>query len=310
MEQRREGSGDRLPPDQGRELLSDRFRVDNFEAVARRMVPESRELLHELTVGVFWPHRPHDLDVFISLGNGYLAVDEIGRALGSVMYYEAGSDFAMFGMMVTAPRLQTLGTGRWLLRRVMADCKGRDIRLSATHSGYPLYKSEGFLPLTSISQHQGVVRTVHVPNSDPSVSLRDLRPQDEAAVRVLDRHAYGAERCRIMDKMLWLSSGVVAEASGEIRGYALAREFGRGVVIGPVVAGDDTIAMMLTAYLIQRHLGQFVRLDTPVKSERFHALLISAGMLLHDTVTEMYFGAQRRPLEGMQVYALAAHSLG
>ena len=97
----------------------DSFRVDKFVATAHRISLADRALLHELTVGVFWPHRWRDLDVFISLGEGYLAVDEIGRAMGSAMCFRAEPDFAMLGMMVTAPRLQTMGTGRWLLRRVM-----------------------------------------------------------------------------------------------------------------------------------------------------------------------------------------------
>ena len=48
------------------------------------------------------------------------------------MYFPMGEDFAMLGMMVTVPRLQARGAGKWLLQRVLADCAGRDLRLSAT----------------------------------------------------------------------------------------------------------------------------------------------------------------------------------
>lgn len=289
---------------------ADLMRVDNFDARARRIAPEDRALLHELTVGVFWPHRAHDLDMFISLGDGYLAIDEIGRALGSAMYFRAGDDFAMLGMMVTAPRLQTLGTGRWLLRRVMQDCEGCDLRLSATRQGYRLYESAGFTPLHAIRQHQGMVGAVPVPESVPGASIRAMTSGDVPVIRALDRHAYGAERRVTLDRMLELSSGLVIEINGEIRGFAMLRKFGRGMVIGPLVAEDDRVAMALAAPLIQRHQGGFVRLDTPVQSEAFSAFLTDAGMGLYDTVTEMYHGAQRRPLEGVQVYGLASHSLG
>lgn len=310
MDRNRNASGDLARTGEEGRPPSDRFRVDNYDAVAHRIGPADRALLHELTVGVFWPHRPDDLDLLISLGDGYLAIDEIGRAMGSSMYYKANTDFAMLGMMVTAPRLQALGTGRWLMRRVVADCAGRDMRLSATRSGYRLYKSEGFVPLGTIWQHQAVARPIYLPDPAPGVSVRALSPQDEAAVRALDCHAYGAERAQSMDAMLRLSSGLVAEKGGEIRGFALVRKFGRGVVIGPLVAEDDAMAMMLAAPLIQRHEGEFVRLDTPVESERFGGFLAAAGMGVYDTVTEMYFGRQRRPLNGAQLYGLAAHSLG
>lgn len=295
---------------EGYDGAADRLQVDRFGAVAHRLSPEDRALLHELTVGVHWPHRTHDLDVLISLGEGYLASDEIGRAMGSAMCFKGDDDFAMLGMMVTAPRLQTLGTGRWLLKRIMGDCDGRDMRLSATRSGYRLYESAGFKPFRTIRQQQGTARAIEAPSAVPGISLRPLEPSDKTAIRALDAHAYGATRSRILDEMLRLSQGLVAENGGEIRGFALTRPFGRGMVIGPLMAEDENMAMMLAAPLIQREEGKFVRLDTPVESDRFTGFLTDAGMSLYDTATEMYLGRQRRPQDGVQLFGLAAHSLG
>ncbi|WP_297773810.1 GNAT family N-acetyltransferase [uncultured Roseovarius sp.] len=290
--------------------LSDRFRVDKFTATAHRISLADRALLHELTVGVFWPHRWRDLDVFISLGEGYLAVDEIGRAMGSAMCFRAGDDFAMLGMMVTAPRLQTMGTGRWLLRRVMNDCPEMDLRLSATRQGYRLYKEAGFVPLGTIWQHQGVARSLRLPDPVPGLALRAMQPADASEIRALDAHAYGAARDKTLETLLHLSDGTVVESEGKICGFALRRRFGRGWVIGPLVAETETIAMMLVAPLIQSSEGDFVRLDTPVENEQFGAFLSAIGMGVHDTVTEMYLGNQRRPLSGPRLFGLAAHSLG
>ncbi|MBY5987747.1 GNAT family N-acetyltransferase [Roseovarius atlanticus] len=288
----------------------DSFRVDKFVATAHRISLADRALLHELTVGVFWPHRWRDLDVFISLGEGYLAVDEIGRAMGSAMCFRAEPDFAMLGMMVTAPRLQTMGTGRWLLRRVMKECPRADLRLSATRQGYRLYKEAGFVPLTTIRQHQGMTRRVQSPDPVPGVTARAMEVEDTAAIAALDTQAYGAARDRILAEMLRLSDGMVVEREGTICGFALRRRFGRGWVIGPVVAETEDIAMMLAAPLIKRSEGEFVRLDTPVESEKFNAFLSAIGMGVYDTVTEMYLGRQRRPLDGPRMFGLAAHSLG
>jgi len=295
--------------------VSDRFRVDNFDARAHRIGPADRDLLHELTVGVFWPHRRHDLDMFISLGEGYLAIDEIGRAMGSAMAFRTEDDFAMLGMMVTAPRLQSLGTGGWLLQRIMAECDGCDLRLSATRSGYRLYESAGFTPLRTIWQHQGTARPIRLPDAVPGVTLRPFAASDEAALRALDRHAYGAVRSRILTTLLAQSQTLVAEKDGALCGYAMMRGFGRGEVIGPLVAADEGMAMMLAAPLIRQAEGGFVRLDTPAEAERFRAFLSAAGMGVYDTVTEMYMGRQRRPLDaslpdGPQLFGLAAHSLG
>ncbi|WP_417721783.1 GNAT family N-acetyltransferase [Salipiger sp.] len=287
-----------------------RLRLDAFEATIRPITADDRPLLHELTVGVFWPHRAHDLDLFLSLGAGYIALDEIGRPVGSTMYFPMGGDFAMFGMMVTTPRLQSHGAGRRLLRRIMRDCAGRDLRLSATRSGYRLYHSAGFEPVGTIWQQQGVARPIHLPEPVPGLGLRALEPGDLGALRALDAHAYGADRGKVLDAVLDLSTGVVVTRGDEVCGYALMRPFGKGMVIGPVVAGDDATAMQLVAPLIRECEGRFTRLDTPLQGEHFKAFLSAAGMGTYDTVTEMRIGPSRRSETGALLYGLAAHSMG
>jgi GNAT superfamily N-acetyltransferase len=287
-----------------------RVRIDAYNANARPVDLSCRPLMHELTVSVFWPHREDDLDLFIALGKGYLALDDIGRPLGSAMYFPMGHDFAMFGMMVTTPRLQSQGAGRWLLRQIMRDCDGRDLRLSATRSGYRLYEAAGFTPVGLIRQHQGPARRIYPPEPAPGVEIRPLAAEDMPALRALDAAAYGAPRDRIIDALTPLSSGAVALCGGELRGYALMRRFGKGQVIGPVVAESDRMAMQLTAPLIQSAGTGFVRLDTPVESDLFAAFLSAAGLGVFDTVTEMRVGPHRRATGGPVLYGLAAHSLG
>lgn len=284
--------------------------LDAFEAVIVPTDVSKRPLLHELTVSVFWPHRDHDLDLFLSLGQGYIALDAIGRPLGSSMYFPMGDDFAMFGMMVTTPRLQAMGAGRRLLREIMRDCEGRDLRLSATRSGYRLYEAAGFDPVGTIWQQQGIARPFRLPSPVAGLDLRPMNSADRDVIHALDAHAYGAARTVVLDALLGHSTGMVVERGGAICGYALMRKFGKGMVIGPVVAEDDAMAMQLVAPLIQACEGQFTRLDTPQQSEQFKAFLSAAGMGVFDTVTEMYIGKQRRATEGPLVYGLAAHSLG
>ena len=289
----------------------ERLRLHTYEATIRPITPADRPLLHELTVAVFWTHRASDLDTFLALGQGYIALDEIGRAIGSAMYFPMGSDFAMCGMMVTTPRLQALGAGRRLLRRILKDCEGLDLRLSATKSGFWLYESAGFETVGTIWQQQGMARPIHLPDPDPDLTLRAMQPTDQAAVRELDSRAYGAERHAVLDVMTSLSTGgVVVERDGAVCGFAMMRKFGKGVVIGPVVAEDDRMAMQLCAPLLQRCEGQFVRLDTPQQSEHFKAFLSAAGLGVFDTVTEMRIGPFRRATAGPQIYGMAAHSLG
>lgn len=288
---------------------SPKLRIDAYDTSAQPLGLQQRRLLHELTVGVVWPHRPRDLDVFLSLGKGYLATDEIGRPIGSAMFFPMDDNFAMLGMMVTVPRLQARGAGKWLLQRILADCAGRDLRLSATRSGYRLYAAAGFQPVCIIRQQQGIAR--EIPQVDvPELTIRALASADLRAIHELDTGAYGARRTQVLDKLLALSSGMVALRDGVVQGYALQRDFGKGVIIGPVVAEDDVTAKALVAPLIRASAGTFTRLDTPVDSQDFVSFLTSAGLAFFDTVTEMRIGPHRRAETGPVIYGLASHSFG
>ncbi|MQQ10313.1 GNAT family N-acetyltransferase [Epibacterium sp. SM1979] len=286
------------------------LKVDVFEAATHEISLTDLPLLQELTVGVFWPHRDRDLELLIQLGQGYLALDEIGRPLSSAMKFQMGPDFAMLGMMITAPRLQTLGTGRWLLQQIMGACGNRDLRLSATRAGYRLYETAGFQPVATIRQQQGIAREIYLPEPVPDTEVRALEEADWATLIELDTGAYGVGRETVIQALKVKSECIVAEKAGKIVGYAMIRNFGRGQVIGPVVADCDELAMQLIAPLIQTRTGKFLRIDTPVEDGQLTAFLSAAGLGLFDTVTEMYKGKQRRATSGAVMYGLAAHSLG
>ncbi|SDX64754.1 GNAT family N-acetyltransferase [Roseicitreum antarcticum] len=288
----------------------EKLRINAFEAQTVPITPQGRALLHELTVSVFWPHRENDLEFLIAQGQGYIAVDEIGRAVGSAMRFPMGKDFATLGMMVTPPRLQAQGGGRWLLQRIMRDCDGRDLRLNATRSGYRLYLSVGFIHVGTIYQHQGIVGTVPQPDAMPGVELMPVTLDDAPAIAQMDAEAFGADRGPLLGALIGVSAGMIAMRNGRPCGYALRRPFGKGYVLGPLVAESEEMAVHIAAPLIAQCQGKFLRVDTPSQGQALTGFLSAAGMARFDTVTEMRIGPHRRASEGMVTFGLAAHSLG
>jgi len=288
----------------------DVLQIDNYRAQIVPISIEARALLHELTISVFWPHRVRDLEFLIAQGDGYIALDEIGRPLGSAMHFPMGADFALLGMMVTPPRLQAQGGGRWLLRRIMRDCEGRDLRLNATRSGYRLYKNAGFTDVATVCQHQGYVSSVPQLDPVPGLELTEINAGDVAAIADMDMQAFGADRRTVIEALTASSTGQIAMRNGRPCGFVLMRRFGKGHVIGPLVAESEHMAMQLAAPLLRQMQGEFLRLDTPCGGADLTGLLTAAGMPRFDTVTEMRIGPQRRATEGLVTFGLAAHSLG
>lgn len=262
--------------------------------------------LHELSVSVGWPHRAEDWALVIALGRGIVARDEIGRVVGSAMWFPLGDDHAAIGMVITSPRLQQHGAGRWLMGHIFDQVGSRGMVLTATRAAYHLYISLGFTPLSQSYQHQGVVTGL---STGPRHS-RTMRAEDLTAVHTLDRAAMGISRPDVLERLLAISSGSVVERDGQVTGFALCRKYGRGHVVGPLVAENDEDAIALVAPFAQAMEGQFLRLDTRQPDGPFREFLVACGIRHYDTVMRMGLGAVPVATGPAQTYSLVNQALG
>lgn len=260
--------------------------LESYELVAAPMTLDDVPKLHELSIGVGWPHRPEDWALVIGLGEGIVARDEIGRVIGSAMWFPLGAEFAAIGMVITSPRLQENGAGRWLMGHILNKVGARGKVLNATRPAYRLYISLGFMPLSPVYQHNGIVGAV-------AAGPRHARPmtaQDAAAIHGLDSIAMGIARPDVLDRLLPLSAGTVVERDGRVTGFALCRKFGRGHVVGPIVAESEEDAIALVAPHAEAMEGRFLRVDTRQPDGPFRQFLIGSGIRHYDTVTRMGLG--------------------
>ena len=134
------------------------LKIDTFSMRIGDIEGVELDRLHAHSLAVGWPHRAEDWQFLRESGEGVVALDEIGRVLGSAMWFAHGDDFATVGMVITSPRLQTLGAGQWLMKRVFDKVAGRDLRLNATRAARRLYLSLDFQPEKTVYQCQGIAR--------------------------------------------------------------------------------------------------------------------------------------------------------
>jgi hypothetical protein len=124
-------------------------------------------------------------------------------------------------------------------------------------------------------------------------------------------HAFGVDRARVLALLAQDASITTLSRGGEIVGYSMSREFGRGFVIGPTVARNDQDAVHLTAVHLKRLQGRFVRVDTRERDGVFAGFLQQSGLGVAETVTTMSKGRRflNREDNGPWVYGLAGHAL-
>jgi hypothetical protein len=104
-------------------------------------------------------------------------------------------------------------------------------------------------------------------------------------------------------------SVVVIERAGQVAGYAIARKFGRGYVIGPAAAESAEDARHLIMVQLSKLHGQFVRIDIYAE-DGLGDWLESLGLERVGDATAMVKG--RRPVSDgtSRMYALANQSFG
>ncbi|GAB0114864.1 GNAT family N-acetyltransferase [Acidisoma sp. C75] len=296
--------------------LGDTMLLDSYRLALIDIHEARLEALHALSISVGWPHRAEDWDMLRQIGQGRALTDGIGRVLGTAMWFPYGGAFMTIGMVITTPRLQANGGGRWLMRQVTGEAGHRAIGLNATRAAWRLYTGLSFTPDAKVYQRNAIARPPPAPPPlPPGAQLRPLATDDLAAIAALDAQAFGAHRGLLLAELMKTASGTVLLRGEEIVAFALCRPFGRGHVVGPIVAASDEVAIAVAAPLMAPLAGRFLRIDTRRAAGPFADFIGACGLPLYDVVTSMSLG--RRWIRSAtpdgttpHSFALASQALG
>ena len=258
-----------------------------------------------LSLEMNWPYRLEDWAFALSLGHG-LALKSGSRVVATGAWWANGDAFATVGMIIVSTALQGRGLGARLFDAVMAETGGRTVMLNSTAEGFELYRRRGFMTVGEIHQHQGVLQ---LQDQAQVAGIRPAKASDLDAIVRLDEAAADRPRGELLRALARDARFVVLEQAGELRGYAASRPFGRGHVVGPVIAADADQARALFAAAAADLGGAFVRLDTP-PDLGLGPWLAAQGLAKVSTATTMVRGAAPAPRGAARVFALSSQSLG
>ncbi|MGQ2948543.1 MAG: GNAT family N-acetyltransferase [Agrobacterium sp.] len=225
--------------------------IQNFE-------PEHLDAAVELSRQAGWPHRREDWALVLALSKGFVALEN-GRVVGTAMATLLGKTCASVNMVIVDETMRGRGLGRQLMNAALEAAENRECRLTATADGLPLYEKLGFVACGEVRQHQGIPAASAKPASVEWAET--IAPTELAA---LDAQAFGADRTALFAELADRARFAIVKEQGVITGFAGLRAFGRGEVIGPVVAESTEIARDLIAFMLSERSGVFLRLDTTV----------------------------------------------
>lgn len=277
--------------------------------VLRAMTEADLPAAHALTVEERWPHRLADWAQAFGHAEGVVA-ERDGQVVGTALRWRWGPAHATIGLVVVARACQGRRIGHRLMSAMLDGLDDCRVLLHATSEGRGLYERLGFVRTGEIRQHQGIAQPA--PLVAPGMGRR-LRPATEAdlpALRALDAAARGMPRPALVDELFRdAEATVVLDEEGEARGFAVLRRFGRGHVIGPVVAPEAEGAQVLIAHLAGLNAGRFTRIDIDFDSG-LAEWVESLGLLRVDAPTTMVRGAPLARDAAARLYAIVTQALG
>lgn len=244
-----------------------------------------------------WPHRAEDWALTLSVSQGVVALaggEVVGTALCSVF-----GDVAAMNMIIVDARMRGRGIGRSLMTHILALGGARELRLVGTADGLPLYEKLGFVTTGQIVQHQGIVQGVA---PVPEVVAGGAYDLDRLAE--MDLAASGMTRRPLISSIATAGDVLMAE-----QGFGVLRTFGRGRVLGPVIAADIATARALIAAAAHRCQGQFLRLDMP-KEHELSAYVETFGLQKAGGGTVMHMAQHPTAPPLFHTYALVSQAFG
>jgi GNAT superfamily N-acetyltransferase len=282
-----------------RDTVSAPIELMNFET---RHVPGALRLSQEMA----WPYRHEDWEFAAMVGRG-LVLERAGEVIGTALWWNYGRAYATAGMIIVTASAQGGGYGSRLFNGLLEATDGRDVLLNSTEEGLTLYRRRGFMAWGTVLQHQGSLNVAAT--ADARDGIRQATVSDLPAIQAFDERATGMPRSSMVAALADVGNVVVIERAGGVAGYAIARRFGRGHVVGPVAAESAQDARLLILAQLAKLKGQFVRIDVYAEYG-MSDWLKSLGLERVGYATAMVKG--RRPVSdgAARMYALANQSFG
>lgn len=274
-------------------------RIENPTSSTIEIVPFTKAHLpgaQALSLAAGWPHRIEDWALNLSVSKGVAALEK-GRVVGTALCSFHGP-VATLNMIIVDEAMRGRGLGRQVMERVIALAGDREMRLIATEAGLPLYRKLGFVECGGVVQLHGLPQV-----TTPEHPVR-TGPVDPRRLAEMDRAASGMERADLLSRIA--ETGETLSTEG---GFALLRLFGRGHVVGPVVARDATAARSLVAEGANHMVGRPLRIDV-IEELGLAPFFEGLGLAVVGYGTSMVRAPRPRPASEYQTHVLISQALG
>ncbi|MFD9904753.1 GNAT family N-acetyltransferase [Streptomyces sp. NPDC059063] len=266
----------------------------------RKLTPRDLMACADLSEDRGWPREEHKWGLLLSAGTGYGIDDPDGPGLIAACVvtqygpYE-NPGLSAIGMVLVAERHARKGIGRHLMRYVVESAGTTPLTLHATPNGRPLYEQLGFKTTGRAEMVLGPFTPEASDEDVPGVTTRAATAEDLPVLVGLDTEVFGLDRTPVITRLPAFTDQLrVAEADGEIIGYAGLWPNMQTHVVGPLIARDTDTAKALIASLGTR-TDRPLRTDIDVRHEELLAWVKARGLAPVAFNSVMTYGTPELP---------------
>lgn len=200
------------------------------------LTPDALDDCRALSAAAGWNQTAADWMTFFRSGIVF-GVTEGGTPVATGAVIAHGPRVAWIGMVLVRGDRRGGGLGTQILKVCLDHCRARGLLpvLDATPAGERVYRPLGFLPWFGLTRWEGVSGGGRAANG-----VRSIGPTDLPRIAEADAAALGAPRPELLAGLA--ASGAPALIAEDGSGFALGRPGRVATQIGPVVAGDETMA--------------------------------------------------------------------
>ena len=247
-----------------------------------------------------WNQDAADWRLMLRAGSAF-AIRDGERVVATALALPSAPALGWVSMVLVHGPYRRRGLATRLVERATAALTGAGLLpvLDATPAGAEVYGRMGYRPVARLQRWRGTSDGVAA--APPSRRLG-------AAVRDLDRAAFGADRSAVLDDLAARPAPVtLVETSGA--GYLLSRAGRTATQLGPLVAREDETAVALLERGLDGVHGTVV-VDVPERAARVSALLARRGFAIERPYVRMAFERDAIPGDAGLVHAIAGPELG
>jgi GNAT superfamily N-acetyltransferase len=252
----------------------------------------------KLSSAAGWNQTAEDWSMMMDLApDGCFGIEVDGQLVSTTTLLCYGRQLAWVGMVLTRSEYRGRGFASKLLAHVLQYANSieiQTIKLDATDQGRHLYETFGFQPEQAVERwsRAGVSKSAVHRDSAHELSLE------------LDRSAFGADRCGLLEKLAARS-----EAHANSGAFLLSRSGRNAKYLGPCIASHPDSARMLITECIGHSPDAGWSWDLFRENREAIAIAGEFGFSRQRCLTRMWRG---KPLRGRDelVYAIAGFELG